>query len=373
MDTTVMWGKLSKKMRKAWLITKVNLDFIVYSRTMNSDDFQRVKDLLATPRRIGIITHRNPDGDAYGSSLALNFYLKKLGHEVQVISPNDCPGFLKWMPGEKEIVIFEHDLKRASAILEKCEVVFVLDFNALHRLGEVMGQFMETLDPIYVMIDHHQEPDDFADFTYVDPEICSTSQMVHQFMEALGDLHLLDADIATCLYTGILTDTGSFRFPATNSKTHRIVADLLDHGAQNSEIYSKIHDVNTFDRLQLLSRALHNLVVLKPYKTAYITLSQNELNRHNFQRGDTEGFVNYALSLKNVIFAAIFIEDKKQKIIKISFRSAGSFSVNEFARNHFNGGGHINAAGGRSELSMKETVKRFKELLVNYEEELKAS
>jgi phosphoesterase RecJ-like protein len=340
---------------------------------MNSDDFQRVKSLLSTPKRIGIVTHRNPDGDAFGSSLALNFYLKKLGHQVDVVSPNDCPGFLKWMPGEKEIVIFEHDINRASSILERCEVVFVLDFNALHRLGDVMGEFMETLEPVYVMIDHHQEPDDFADFTYVDPEICSTSQMVYQFMDALGDLDLLDTDIATCLYTGILTDTGSFRFPATDSKTHRIVADLLDHGARNSEIYSKIHDVNTYDRLQLLSRALHNLVVLKPYKTAYITLSQNELNRHNFQRGDTEGFVNYALSLKNVIFAAIFIEDKKQKIIKISFRSAGSFSVNEFARKHFNGGGHINAAGGRSEMSLKDTVKEFRELLKKYEEELKAS
>ena len=340
---------------------------------MNSDDFQRIKELLKSPKRIGIITHRNPDGDAFGSSLALYFYLRKLGHETHIVSPNDCPNFLKWMPGQEDIVIYEHDLKRASAILSGCELIFALDFNALHRLGDLMCEFMETLDPTYVMIDHHQEPEDFADFTYVDPEVCSTSQMVYQFMDALGDLDLIDTDIATCLYTGILTDTGSFRFPATTSKTHRIVADLLDHGARNSEIYSKIHDVSTYDRLQLLSRALHNLVVLRPYKTAYITLSQNELNRHNFQRGDTEGFVNYALSLKDVIFAAIFIEDKKQKIIKISFRSAGSFSVNEFARKHFNGGGHINAAGGRSDASLKQTVKKFRDLLVDYEEELKTS
>jgi phosphoesterase RecJ-like protein len=232
---------------------------------------------------------------------------------------------------------------------------------------------METLNPFYVMIDHHQEPDDFANISYVDPTICSTSQMVYQFMDSMGDLALMDEKIATCLYTGILTDTGSFRFPATDSTTHRIVANLLDHGADNAEIYRKIHDVNTYDRLQLLSRALHNLVVLKKYHTAYITLSQNELNRHNFQRGDTEGFVNYALSLKNVIFAAIFIEDRKQKIIKISFRSSGSFSVNEFARDHFSGGGHINAAGGRSETSLQETVKKFKNLLPNYIEELKTS
>jgi phosphoesterase RecJ-like protein len=340
---------------------------------MNSDDYLRLKEVLKSPKRIGIVTHRNPDGDAFGSSLALYFYLSKLGHQVNIVSPNDCPAFLKWLPGESEIRIFEHDLKGSSDILERADVVFALDFNALHRLGEMMGSFMETINPFYVMIDHHQEPDDFADLTFVDPSICSTSQMVYQVIEALGNLNLLDEQIATCLYTGILTDTGSFRFPATDSTTHRIVADLLDHGAKNSEIYRKIHDVNTYDRLQLLSRALHNLVVLKPYKTAYITLSQNELNRHSFQRGDTEGFVNYALSLKNVIFAAIFIEDKKQKIIKISFRSSGSFSVNEFARNHFSGGGHINAAGGRSELSLAQTVEKFKELLPNYAEELKAT
>ncbi len=340
---------------------------------MNSDDCQRLQEVLKTPRSIGIVTHRNPDGDAYGSSLALYFYLSKLGHKVHVVSPNDCPGFLKWMPGQDDITIFEHDLKSASLILENSEVVFALDFNALHRLGDMMGDFMETLNPFYVMIDHHQEPDDFANISYVDPTICSTSQMVYQFMDSMGDLALMDEKIATCLYTGILTDTGSFRFPATDSNTHRIVANLLDHGADNAEIYRKIHDVNTYDRLQLLSRALHNLVVLKKYHTSYITLSQNELNRHNFQRGDTEGFVNYALSLKNVIFAAIFIEDRKQKIIKISFRSSGSFSVNEFARDHFSGGGHINAAGGRSETSLQETVERFKNLLPDYIEELKTS
>lgn len=340
---------------------------------MKSDDCQRLKEVLKSPKSIGIVTHRNPDGDAYGSSLALYFYLSKLGHKVHVVSPNDCPGFLKWMPGQGDITIFEHDLKSASRILDNAEVVFALDFNALHRLGEMMGRFMETLNPFYVMIDHHQEPDDFADIAYVDPAICSTSQMVYQFMDAMGDLDHLDDQIATCLYTGILTDTGSFRFPATDSTTHRIVAELLDHGADNSDIYRKIHDVNTYDRLQLLSRALHNLVVMKDFHTAYITLSQNELNRHNFQRGDTEGFVNYALSLRNVFFAAIFIEDKKQKIIKISFRSEGSFSVNEFARKHFNGGGHVNAAGGRSDSSLQETVEKFNKLLPDYLEELKAS
>lgn len=339
---------------------------------MNSDDFQRVKQLLSEPKKIGIVTHRNPDGDAYGSSLALYFYLLKLGHEPTVVSPNDCPEFLKWMPGEDKVLVFENDPESAE-ILRGAEIIFALDFNALNRLGDMMEGALKELDPVYIMIDHHQMPDDFAHFTYVDPEICSTSQMLYQFIERLGDRDLIDKNMATCMYTGILTDTGSFRFPATTSLTHRIVADLLDRGANNSEIYSRIHDVNSYDRLQLLSKALQNLVVLERFHTAYITLSQKELNKFNFQRGDTEGFVNYALSLDNVIFAAIFIEDRKQRIIKISFRSAGAFSVNEFARKYFNGGGHHNAAGGRSELSLKDTVLKFVSVLPDHKNDLTLS
>lgn len=346
--------------------------FIVYSQTMNREDILEVKELLATAKNIVITTHRNPDGDAYGSSLALYAFLLKLGHEVAVVSPNDCPDFLKWMPAVDEIVIYESDLKRADKKLDGADLVFALDYNAFHRLGEVMEPKMKEINPVFILIDHHQQPDDFAKYSYVDPEIGSTSEMIYDFIDQMGDTELIDSDIATCLYTGILTDTGSFRFPATSSQTHRIVANLLDKGVKNSEIYNKIHDVNTFDRIQLLGKALDNMVVLESFKTAYITLSQKELNAHNFQRGDTEGFVNYALSVKNVIFAAIFIEDKKQRIIKISFRSVGDFSVNEFARKHFDGGGHINAAGGRSRLSLKLTVDRFKSLLADYKKPLSA-
>ncbi|MCK5679137.1 MAG: DHH family phosphoesterase, partial [Flavobacteriaceae bacterium] len=248
-----------------------------------------------------------------------------------------------------------------------------LDFNAFHRTGVKMQKTLEKINPIFIMIDHHQQPDDFAKFTYVDSEVCSTCQMVYQFIEKFEQLNFIDKDIATCLYTGILTDTGSFRFPSTTSLTHRIVADLLEKGADNSSIYNQIHDVNTYDRLQLLGRSLKNLKVENKYYAAYITLSQSELIRFNFKKGDTEGFVNYALSLKNVIFAAIFIEDRQQKIIKISFRSVGDFSVNDFARNHFNGGGHTNAAGGRSDESLNNTVTNFLNILPFYQKELKQS
>ncbi len=337
---------------------------------MNFEDFQNIKQILSEPKNIVIVPHRNPDGDAYGSSLALYHYLLKLDHKVTVVSPNDCPEFLKWMPGEDQIVIYESDTKNATAILQEAEIIFTLDFNALHRVGDRMYQALEKLDPMYVMIDHHQQPEDFAKFTYSDSSVCSTCQMLYQFIDKLDDLKKIDSDIATCLYAGILTDTGSFRFPATTSETHRIVANLLDKGANNSEIYNKIHNVSSYNRLQLLGQALQNMKVVEEYKTAYISLSQSELNKNNFKKGDTEGFVNYALSLKNVIFAAIFIEDKKQGIIKISLRSSGDFSVNEFSRNHFNGGGHINAAGGRSEESLDNTIAKFLDILPLYKSEL---
>ena len=340
---------------------------------MNEADFQRLKQVLSEPKKAAIVTHRNPDGDAYGSSLGLYWFLVKTGHQVTVVSPNDCPEFLKWLPGEDQIVIFEANREKGTEVLQAAELVFTLDFNAFHRLGPIMKPIMEQIQPVYVMIDHHQQPDDYAAFSFVDSSMSSTSEMVYQFIDRLGQQELIEQDIASCLYAGILTDTGSFRFPATTSSTHRVVANLLDKGANNADIYNRIHDVNTYNRMQLLGRALDNMVVLDKFHTAYITLTQNELNRYKFQRGDTEGFVNYALSLKNVMFAAIFIEDKKQKIIKISFRSVGDFSVNEFARAHFDGGGHVNAAGGRSDLSLNETVKKFAGILPSLTNELTLS
>jgi phosphoesterase RecJ-like protein len=337
---------------------------------MNFEDFQNLKQILSKPKKISIVTHRNPDGDAYGSSLAMYLYLLKLDHNVNIISPNNCPEFLKWLPEEDKIVIFENDSKTGTKIIQNSEIIFTLDFNALHRVGDQMQKALEKVNPMFVMIDHHQEPDDYAKFTYVDPEISSTSQMIYQFLEKMDHLKFIDSDIATCLYTGILTDTGSFRFASTTSETHRIVAQLLDRGANNSEIYNQIHDVNTFDRMQLLSMALQNMKVIEKYHTAYITLSQNELNKFSFKKGDTEGFVNYALSLRDIFFAAIFIEDRKHGIIKISFRSVGDFSVNEFSRIHFNGGGHNNAAGGRSTLPLENTISKFLDTLPLYKNQL---
>jgi phosphoesterase RecJ-like protein len=194
--------------------------------------------------------------------------------------------------------------------------------------------------------------------------------MVYNFIEMLGDTNFIDTDIATCLYTGIMTDTGSFRFPSTTSKTHQVIAELMEKGANSSTIHNSIYDTNSPERLQLLGCALKNLKVIPQLKTAYITLSQEELNSFNFRKGDTEGFVNYGLSIENIIFAAIFIEHRQEGLVKISLRSKGNFSVNEFAREHFEGGGHTNAAGGKSHLNLSDTVEKFITILPTYKHAL---
>lgn len=345
----------------------LKINFIVYSQPMLWNKIEQISDLLSRKRQIAIVSHRNPDGDAYGSSLGLYHFLKKKGHNVNFVTPNDSPDFLKWMPGVKEILIFEENQAAATEVLQRAEIIFALDFNALNRVGSEMQAVLEKIDPVYVLIDHHPDPDDFADFSFVDVKICSTSQMIYQLIAALGELDLLDKEMASCLYAGILTDTGSFRFPNTSGDTHRIAAHFLDLGIEHTKIYGLIYE-NSFDRLKLLGKAINNLVYLKDYRTAYITLSNHELNKFNYQKGDTEGLVNYALSLTDVIFAAIFIEDKQQGIIKISFRSKGNFNVNELSRAHFNGGGHVNAAGGRSENQLNETVAGFLGILPKYKD-----
>lgn len=328
-----------------------------------------LKVYLSEPKNIVIVGHRNPDGDAMGSTLALYHYFKKKGHKPTVVVPNEYPEFLHWLPGSKTTYRFDWQNNQSQRAIKGSDIIFLLDFNALHRLGNDMQNTLEKYPNDFAMIDHHQQPDDFA-YMYSDTSICSTCQMVYHFIEMMGDTDLIDADIATCLYTGIMTDTGSFRFRSTTSTTHRVIADLIDKGAENDRIHNNVYDANSYGRLLLLGQSLSNLKIYPEYKTAFITLTDEEKKRFDFQKGDTEGVVNYALSLKGIVFGVIFIEDKEQQIIKISFRSKGSFSVNEFARKYFNGGGHDNAAGGKSLSTLDETVKKFVELLPEYQEQL---
>lgn len=336
---------------------------------MNPTAIQSMEELLRLPKKVLLVPHRNPDGDAMGACLGLYHLLRGQNHEVTVISPNEFPDFLKWMPGADDVLVYEKQEAEARRLIGLAGVVFTLDFNTLERIGSMAEPLKASTAP-FVMIDHHQSPDSYAQVTFSDPGMSSTCEMVYHVIRGLGLGDSINPSIATCLYTGILTDTGSFKYSAATPVTLRVAAELMERGAPHTDIHRNIYDTNRPERLQLLGCALQNLVILKAYRTAYITLSQDELDRHRFHKGDTEGFVNYGLSLKDVVLAAIFIENREEGIIKISFRSQGDFSVNALARAHFEGGGHINAAGGRSAESLGDTVARFVSLLPEYQKAL---
>jgi phosphoesterase RecJ-like protein len=329
---------------------------------MNEKDILELSELLATPKKIAIIPHRSPDGDAMGSTLGMYHFLLKLNHQPVVIAPNDFPNFLAWLPASETVLVYENEKEKVAKILQEQDLIFTLDFNALHRTGE-MENVLNKLSVPMVMIDHHQLPDTYAKYTYSDTAFGSTCEMVYNFIGFLNQKNLLDKTIATCLYTGILTDSGGFRFPKTTGTTHRIAAEFIDLGIDNSEIPTLLFDNNSYDRLQLLGRALQNMKVIPELKTAYISLSQKELDEFNYVKGDTEGIVNYGLTIKGIVFAAIFIEHRDENIVKISFRSQGAFDVNQFAREHFSGGGHINAAGGKSNDTLAKTIEKFETII----------
>ena len=336
---------------------------------MKKQYISSIKQLLSTPKKIVIVAHKNPDGDAIGSSLGLYHYLVKGNHNVNVIMPNDYPSFLKWIPGNDAVLIHDAQTATCDSLINESDIIFTLDFNAFHRTGNMETALTES-NALKIMIDHHQAPDNYAAYTFSDVSMSSTCEMVYHFINMLGDLDKINSAIATSLYVGIMTDTGSFRFSSTTSTTHRVVADLIEKGANNSEIHNHVFDTNSYERLQLLGCALTNLKVLPEHRTAFITLSQQELHNFNYKKGDTEGVVNYGLSLDGVVLAAIFIEDRQEGIIKISLRSKGNFSVNEMSRAHFEGGGHTNAAGGKSYLSLEKTIEKFISILPSYNKAL---
>jgi len=253
---------------------------------MEENQIIEAKKLLQDSKKIAIIPHRNPDGDAMGSTLALYHFLKKINHQPVVISPNEFPDFLAWLPGAQDVLVYEKDRNGTKNILEKAELIFTLDFNALHRTGE-MENVLNTLQVPFIMIDHHQAPDGYANVTFSDTRYGSTCEMIYDFIDAVSDVNYIDKTIATCIYTGIVTDSGSFKFPKTTGKTHRIVADLIDLGIENTEIHNLLFNNNTYESLQLLGKALQNMRVLKDHKTSYITLTQEELDLFNYKKGDT--------------------------------------------------------------------------------------
>jgi bifunctional oligoribonuclease and PAP phosphatase NrnA len=327
------------------------------------------KALIDTPQQVVILTHFKPDADALGSSLGLALYLKKRGHHVQVITPSDYPDFLSWMPGNKDVFIFNIDKhQKASLLIENATLIFCLDFSSLNRINE-LGEMVAKAPGKKVLVDHHLEPEHFADFEHWDGTAASTAELIYTLIDELGDKQLLDRDIANCLYAGIMTDTGGFRHSNTNYKVFRIAGELVAAGADPSQVSKLIYDTNSIERLRLMGYVLgQKLQVLPEFRTAYIVLSADELKRYSSQTGDTEGLVNYGLSVKGVKLSVMISERKEN--IKLSFRSLGDFSVNDLARIHFSGGGHRNAAGGQTDLSLEQTLQKFLSLLPQYKGQL---
>ncbi|MCS6821627.1 MAG: bifunctional oligoribonuclease/PAP phosphatase NrnA [Microscillaceae bacterium] len=333
------------------------------------DNIDSFREFISTPRKVVITTHYNPDADAIGSSLALYHYLRKKNHEVTVVTPSDYPDFLDWMRGEKQIVAYSPQTKNlCEELFESAEIIFCLDFSSYNRLQDIEGFFRKSQAKICV-IDHHLEPNIRWDFSLWRPEASSTAELIFDFISLLGDKSLIDEVIGECIYAGIVTDTSSFKHPTTSKKVHLIVAELMDIGINTNKVQKLIYDTNTENKLRFTGYMLANkLKVLPEYKFAYFTISQEEQKRFQTQTGDTEGLVNYALSIKGIVMAATLIE--KENEIRLSFRSIGDFAVNKLAKAHFEGGGHKNAAGGRSSLSLEATEKKLLELIPLYQEQM---
>lgn len=327
------------------------------------------KDFLEAPRKAVILTHFKPDADALGSSLGLFHYLRKKGHDPVVITPSDYPDFLAWMPGNTEVVVNTRDkAEKINQLIAGADVIFCLDFSSLNRINE-LGEMVRVANGKKVLIDHHLEPEKFAEFEQWDGTAASTAELIYKLIDEMADTALIDTDIANCLYAGIMTDTGSFRHSNTSYQVFRVASELVKRGANPYLVSKLIYDTNTIERLRLMGYVLsEKLQVLPEYSTAYIVLSADELKRFGSQTGDTEGLVNYGLSIKGIKLS-VLISDRKDAI-KLSLRSLGDFSVNELARTHFSGGGHRNAAGGQSSLTLEQTVKKFLDVLPHYKDQL---
>jgi phosphoesterase RecJ-like protein len=324
---------------------------------MRKDSFLKFRNLIKKSNQISILAHWSPDGDAMGSCLALYHFLNSLGKKTNVIVPNAYPDFLFWLPGNKKVVNFETDEHKVVSLLNKSDLIFTLDFNSLRRL-EKLGDFVLNAKAPKLMIDHHQQPEDYASYYFHDVKACSTCELVYDFIVGLGYKKSIDSKIAACLYTGLMTDTGSFKYPSVNSNTHFIVSELLKTGIKPNEIHSAVYDSFSYNRLRLLGFALsEKLVVLKEFPVAYFLITEKELEKFDYQKGDLEGIVNYPFSIKGVEVCALFNETKDY--IKVSLRSKGKLDMNKYARLYFQGGGHINAAGGKSIDSLSLTEARF--------------
>jgi len=323
-----------------------------------------LKAFLNTPRKIFITTHSKPDGDALGSSLAMFHYLLKKGHEPTVVSPSDYGLYLHWMPGSESVLCLPESKDKVAKLLDETELIFCLDFNNYQRTEHLADALRNAKAP-KVMIDHHLNPEEFEDYKLWNPDACATAELIYEFMYEMGDIHLLDSKISTCIYTGLVTDSGSFRYPNVTANVHRIVAALMDAGLEHTHVHTRIFDTFTEKRLRFFGLCIKDkLVILPDYRAAYISVTKEEIKEYDIKTGDTEGLVNFPLMISDVVFAALIID--REHIIKLSLRSKGDFPANEFGAKYFEGGGHLNAAGGSYKGTLDDAVVNFIKGLEEY-------
>ena len=335
-------------------------------QTFTDEKISQLKNYIQQSSQIIIVAHKSPDGDSVGSSLGLYNYLKKKGKSCTVCHPDPAPEFLNWMPGFEDILNFEEHESEVKKKFEKTDLVFCLDFNELGRLGSGMKNVVESSSAPRVMIDHHLDPANDFSLTFSETSSCSTAQLIYDCIDALGDKKMLDTNIGEPLYCGIMTDSGSFRFPSTSPHTHEVIAELMKAGVKNYKIHEAVYDNNTLDRLKLRAYAINEkMEIIQEYDTAIISLSKEEQDRFNYIKGDTEGLVNVGLSINGIRKSIFFMEG--DGIIKISFRSKGDDNpVNQMASKYFGGGGHANASGGKWDGSMEDAIKKLKEVLPEF-------
>ena len=323
---------------------------------MNEQILKSIKKIFSEKKNIILIPHSSPDADALGSCLALYHFFED-ENDVSIISPNEYTEILNFLPGSEHIIVYENNLEKAENLFKNVDVIFTLDFNSLGRARNLSSLISSSSAKI-IMIDHHENPDTYANVMISDSNMSSTCEMVYDFIYEV-DNKKINNNIATCLYTGIVADTGSFRFPSTTSKTLKVGSELINYGVNITEIFEKLHNNFQFKRLKLLGSSISNFRKIDGLPVLYTSISEKDQIENDFKKGDSEGFVNFGLSVKGILCSVLFIEKKDEGIIKISFRSKGDFKVNIFASKYFNGGGHKHASGGISKLSLIETQEKF--------------
>ena len=327
--------------------------------------FKALDAVIQSPKRITIVSHVNPDGDAIGSSLGFAWFLQKFGHQVEVMVPNAFPGFLAWLPGASGIHVYDKETELCNRILNQSDCLMILDFNHFSRAG-LMQDLIKSLSVSKILIDHHRDPNpDTFSCMLSDTEVSSTSELVAETILNYGE-NYLDESVATNILVGIVTDTGSFAHSVFRPKTFTICAQLVKYAPSYNIIHQRVYDTFSEDRLRLLGYAIsQKMEVLDEYATSIISLTKAELESFHYQVGDTEGIVNYPLSMEKIKMAVLVTE--RQGVIRFSFRSKGNFSVHELAHRYFNGGGHTNAAGGTLSCSMEEALDKLHRLLPEFQ------